>query len=326
MFFFRILFGFHPAAVRVAGWLDQAEERKNVMEEPKKQKGMKELEAEFDKFVRKYGLDYLQVLNDLLDYIIYYCDPEPKPHPHWRYNREQNEGFHGLMCLYFEILPRLTNTNMGWYDCWGDLFMSFRGKFGASVMGQFFTPVHISQLLSDLTTTDEMLDKEATFPTTFGNRVIVNDPTCGSSRMLLAAQATYIRLEKRAPYLIGEDLDPLCCKMSAVNMMAHGCFGEVVHHDTLLEPGHVRTGYIINEGLYPFVPGIPTIRVTNDERCFVCCRVWESIRQEHERQSQEAPVLEVKNPARVEVTKEPEPPVVVLQKRPEPVQLEMFPI
>ena len=72
------------------------------------------------------------------------------------------------------------------------------------------------------------------------------------------------------PYLIAEDLDYNCVKMSAINMAVHGHFGECVCHDSLCDPDKVMIGYIVNETMWPFPTNIPSIRKYNDPLRFVC--------------------------------------------------------
>ena len=138
--------------------------------------------------------------------------------------------------------------------------MSNVGKTSQQYKGQFFTPHTICDFLAKISLDDR---EEETEPRvlcgSFGRRVVVNDCACGSARLLLAAHDTNCERGHRAYYFIGEDIDRICCKMAAVNMCAHGMFGEVVCHNTLTEPHKANFGYIINEGLYPF-PGCPTIR------------------------------------------------------------------
>ena len=154
-----------------------------------------------------------------------------------------------------------------WYDPWGDLFMELTPKGG--LKGQFFTPGNICDLMADI------CDPSDTEPNTlcnaFGKRVTVNDCACGSGRNLLAAHAKFVKANARKPYLVAEDIDLDCCQMTAINMMAHGCFGEVICHNTLTEPKGLRVGFIINEGMYP-LPGLPTIRVKMEPECFVSLR------------------------------------------------------
>ena len=150
---------------------------------------------------------------------------------------------------------------------WGDLFMELTPKGGAR--GQFFTPSEICNLMAESQVdTSHEPDKVCG---AFGKRVLVGDPAAGSSRNLLAVHARYARDGKRAPYLVAEDIDLMCCKMSAINMMVHGCFGEVICHNTLTDPKGLLLGFLVNEGLYP-MPGMPTIRIKHDPEWFVSLR------------------------------------------------------
>lgn len=228
---------------------------------------MRELTNLIQSFAIKNGKDNKQVVDDLLTYIIGNFNPEPSPDPHWTYTKEQNLEFHHMMCSYLRVMRHQLRSHE-WYDAWGDLFMELTPKGGAR--GQFFTPVDICNLMAE---TQVNTDSE---PTTlcggFGKRVTINDPAAGSSRNLLAAHARFVHDNKRRPYLVAEDIDLMCCKMSAVNLMAHGCFGEVICHNTLADPKGLTVGYLINEGLYPMQPGIPTIRVKYEPQWFVSLR------------------------------------------------------
>lgn len=227
------------------------------------------LAREIEKFSYRNGLRMAETLTALLDYIIGFADPDGKPVEGWKYNQEQNEGFYSLMRCYFLTMQEKLKGD-GWHDAFGDLFLEFGAN--KSGLGQVFTPKHICDLMAECSIGE--IDEEPKFCCRgFGKRITVNDPTCGSGRMLLAADSVFRKRKLPKPYLIGEDIDPTCCKQTAVNMMMHGCFGEVICHDTLTEPGEVRVGYIVNEGLYPF-PAVPTIRRFSDPGRFVGCRVW----------------------------------------------------
>jgi hypothetical protein len=74
-------------------------------------------------------------------------------------------------------------------------------------MGQFFTPMAVCKVMAEFTIGDTAKDKE---------HVTINDPACGSGRLLLAAmphfkvgQATYF----------GTDLDRTCAMMAVMNML-----------------------------------------------------------------------------------------------------------
>jgi hypothetical protein len=80
--------------------------------------------------------------------------------------------------------------------------------------------------------------------------------------------------EARRPYISCEDLDYNCVKMAAINMAAHGCFGEAICHDSLTEPDNVRLGYIVNESMWPFPTNLPSIRKEMNPMRFVATRLW----------------------------------------------------
>ena len=60
----------------------------------------------------------------------------------------------------------------------------------------------------------------------------------------------------------------LCVRMSALNMLFHGFYGEVVCMDTLMGYKSFRWGYIVNSGLYPIPFGLPSLEFSTDPRMF----------------------------------------------------------
>lgn len=228
---------------------------------------MKTLSKLICDFAYHNGKDNKQVLDDLLTYIIGSFSPEPQIIPSWEYSGEQNLSFFAMMQEYFRIMDEKLRS-LRWFDVWGDLFMELTPKGGAK--GQFFTPSPLCDMIAQATIDKGVVPSRPCGA--FGNRVVISDPAAGSSRCLLAAHALFIEKGERKPYLIAEDVDAMCCKMSAINLMSHGCFGEVVCHDTLANPKEVKTGYIINEGLYPIPNGFPTIRAKHKPKSFVLLR------------------------------------------------------
>lgn len=233
-----------------------------------KQSNTKTITDELNAFVQKNGLSHQKVFSDLLDYIIAGFDPEKKTIEDWSYDAAQTHFFTSMTHAYF-LLMREKLESCEWYDAWGDLFMDLVGNF-AGYRGQFFTPESLTEAMAELVAPEQPQRAQCG---AFGMRTVINDPACGSSRTLLSIHASLLKDGKDKPYLIGEDLDQLCVKMSAINMCVHGCFGEVVCHDSLEEQGTVKFGYVVNEGMYPF-PGIPTIRKFDDPAKFICCRPW----------------------------------------------------
>ena len=227
---------------------------------------VKKLEEMMWAFERDHSVDITTAFNGLLDYIIGYFDPTGQPIEGWKFNKQQNADFHAMMYEYMQTMDRMLETRE-WFDAWGDLFMCLYAN-GAG-KEQFFTPMSLVEVM-----TKACIPNDLGEPTlrcgSFGKRHAISDPACGSSRNLLAGHLAYQKAYNRNAYLSGEDLDSTCCKMSAVNMMMHGCFGEVVCHNTLTEPDVVRAGYIINETMYPIPTPIPSIRRSTNPHDFVC--------------------------------------------------------
>lgn len=128
----------------------------------------------------------------------------------------------------------------------------FQSKAKASTTGQFFTPPSICDLMADLV---ESKSKD-------GGPIRVNDCCCGSGRLLLShymKNSTPEHCGQSVGYYVAQDIDPVSCKMCALNMMAHGMIGEVHCQDTLLlTPPTVS--YYINEVRTPFPTPYYSIR------------------------------------------------------------------
>lgn len=119
-------------------------------------------------------------------------------------------------------------------DVLGELFMA---QVSHGENGQYFTPMPIAQMLSDIALHDRVVE----------GCVTVSDPGgCGSGRMLLAAG-------KRNPnaLLHGIDVDQRCAKMAALNMIMFDLNAEIVWGNGLTQEVHrtwsVRKGGYITE-------------------------------------------------------------------------------
>ncbi len=155
-----------------------------------------------------------------------------------RYTLEERLVFPELMHSYLLIFQRQV-ADGGWYDGLGDFYMAVSSSSKHSAMGQFFTPVDICTMMAGLT--------EKTKAGSF-----VNDPACGSGRCLIAHH-----MQNAGCFYFGEDLDSICCRMTALNMMLHGIRGEVININSLSRDDY-RIGWRIN----PFLGscGIPCIQ------------------------------------------------------------------
>jgi len=102
-----------------------------------------------------------------------------------------------------------------WYDAVGRLYEVITSQNKSSMLGQFFTPETVVDMMVGITITDNR------------ERMLnILDPACGSGRMGISS-AIYAMKRKTGAYISMVDIDPICAKMTAVNMCFNGVVGEV---------------------------------------------------------------------------------------------------
>lgn len=135
-----------------------------------------------------------------------------------KYDKKELDNFGiALASLINEYSDRAEND---WQDLLGNYFEEF-GQYN-SRMGQFFTPVQLCNLMAQFTT-DTQIE---------GENPIVNDPSCGSSRNLIAHCRKHPNNRFKYFY-IGQDLDKRCCLMSVLNFVMFGMSGVIIHMNCL---------------------------------------------------------------------------------------------
>jgi len=132
----------------------------------------------------------------------------------------------------------------------GDLFMEFVSN---GQNGQYFTPMNICSLMQQLVSTNEENKTQKSQN--------VHDPACGSGRMLLAAA-----VEDKSIHCFGTDIDELCCKMAAANMILHNLIADIVCGNELSK--HYSHGYLIRRAPYFNFPILQIIKYIADDRYF----------------------------------------------------------
>ena len=131
-----------------------------------------------------------------------------------------------------------------WYDPLGSLYEACSSRSQKSAMGQYFTPVHLIDMIAQMTFM-EMPDKQI---------FTMNEPACGSGRFGIAT-ATHIGSQGIPSYICQNDLDSICAKMTAINMTYNGIVGEVTCMNGLdMEGNTFRFGYKICPVLSFFEP------------------------------------------------------------------------
>lgn len=191
---------------------------------------------------RKEGKDAQVIFDDFLDYIIDCFSLKRLVDENGNYQsvfrkikNEDSVFFPSFAELILKSLHLIENNSV--YDFFGNIYESmFQSGRKAVTLGQFFTPQSMSSLCSRIIYKD------------VDGVCIVNEPTCGSGRNLLAL---FSENKKKAQYYIAEDLDSISVKMCTINMMLHGMRGCCICHNTLF-PSEFIFGYEINEVRYPF--------------------------------------------------------------------------
>ena len=153
------------------------------------------------------------------------------------YNKEEHQLFNELFFEMFQVYhEQIITKGLAWYDFYGDLYQTISSTQKASALGQFFTPVAVVDMMVRMQNIQQGMT--------------VNDPCCGSGRMLLAAHVH----SSGGCFVYGQDADLICCKMTVLNMFFHGCNGEVVWQNSL-DLNDYRRGWRIS----PIGYGMPCI-------------------------------------------------------------------
>lgn len=210
-----------------------------------------------------YWHDY-DIFRDFIDYaaasLLWEGDKELADRLKRHYKNDYprfGEMFHALVSTMHDNL----GEDLDWYDALGTLYEEISSNSKASFLGQYFTPKPICDMMAQI----QAPEKGRT-------DLKVNDPACGSGRMLLA-------FNKLAPgnYLVGQDKDAICTKMTAINLALHGCKGQSVNGDSLM-PDDFHFGYEVNPFIH-LTNGLPNLKLISKFES-VAWQVWESKKQE----------------------------------------------
>lgn len=145
-------------------------------------------------------------------------------------NRYSKTDFQELVHIYTKIVSVYYDyvEKKQDFDLLGDIYESLASSSKASALGQFFTPLVITKLLSLLAGISQT-----------ENIIFAQEPSCGSGRNCISAFNLNNNIVFNAI-----DVDRICVKMTAVNMHLYNMIGsEVIHGDSI--SGEVFGGYRI---------------------------------------------------------------------------------
>lgn len=180
-------------------------------------KELKIFNSLFFEFQYKYNLN--QVFDDLLTIIICAMGAQTQEPLYLetikKYNRQELDA---LCKLFAELMTIYANAKIfgDWCDPLGDYYECLAGNYKKSNFGQYFTPKPLCTLMAGITIGNEW-------------GLTINEPACGSGRLILAANH-----QTKGNYFVCQDLDPICCKMTAINLCFHEIRAEVHCMDSLM--------------------------------------------------------------------------------------------
>lgn len=144
-----------------------------------------------------------------------------------KYNSKELDSFARLFAELMKIYIKAKKDGE-WCDPLGEFYELLASNYKKSSFGQFFTPKSICSIMAQI-----MINTEE-----WG--LNINEPCSGSGRMVLASNQ-----QAKGNYYVCEDLDPICCKMTAINLCFHEIRGEVHCHDSLARNNH-RFSFAVN--------------------------------------------------------------------------------
>ena len=147
---------------------------------------------------------YLDIVDD-------YSEPRDMDHPEGERTVELFANAFG------QLQKQMSETN-------ADVLGAVYEEYGMSSdnFGQHFTPHNVCEAMVEITHTVDDQPRDG------GEKQVVTDPACGSGRMLLCAG-------RRLPeaVFVGQDKDPLCAKMTALNLCFFNLDGYTILGDSL---------------------------------------------------------------------------------------------
>lgn len=192
------------------------------------QKKLNEFEKLLDQYRYCKGKSHIDAFGDFLEVLICFFSPTIRTEQ-GRFNTKELQILNQMINhLILTQNYMLQHGGKNWYDFFGSFYEKYAAKWSIKNRGQFFTP---PEIVDFMTFTNIDIDSQDKY---------INDPACGSGRLLLASHAYNPK-----NFHFGQDIDRTCCMMTAINMAMHGCVGEVVWGDSLNYTSYIK-GWKIN--------------------------------------------------------------------------------
>ena len=178
-----------------------------------------------------YKYDVATIFDDLLTIIICCFGRGTNEEQYFmtikKYSKEELQAFTQLFGELLKIYGDSKKKNE-WCDPLGSYYEALASGSKKSRLGQFFTPESVCTLMAAVTLNTNEWGKT------------ICEPCSGSGRLVLA-----MNHQAEGNYYVCYDLDPICAKMTAINLCMHEIRGEVHCMDALFNRNH-RFSFAIN--------------------------------------------------------------------------------
>lgn len=266
---------------------------------------MKNITDTLLRYAQSNGIDHITVWNDFLQFcvdMLSFTDDEIRG---FRMGERLAEYSQKNKTFFEVLLMMAEDASVNAYkDHFGAIYEEFfKSRMKASTTGQFFTHIHICQLMAHVSGVNE---------TTGGT---VSDCACGSGRTLIAhAKVAYENEQSRYNSYVyhGGDIDSTSVAMCALNLAINGMVGGVENCNALTQEW--RYGYIVNDIKVPYYNDMLRIKKYTDRDAFMERFNWlQGRKDERERFLRDAfsgepkRMIEDKEKKEVKIEKQPKP-------------------
>ncbi len=186
---------------------------------------IKEITKELEKIVGR-GYSHFNVFPDWIDLMLYALmrnDPKYLSIVN-KYKNDKEAGKREIDFFtnaFGLLMLGMKNTNE---EILGDIYQEWNA--GHKISGQYFTPKHLAAMIAQMTIDKKLVKKK--------KGVNISDPACGAGIMLIEACKQIPLAKIKDCLFVGQDIDPVCAKMCALNLCLFNLNGYVIQGNTLL--------------------------------------------------------------------------------------------